>query len=221
MPRTGFRLAALALPVAVFALVGCGSSDPKPYGKGGYGVNPPLEEVAAGFHENPEANRQVATDKLPLTFIDVTGTPVDLAQFRGKSNVVLVVTKGLPQFPGGVYCPGCLAQMHALTANLDDFKKRDAEVLVVFPGPSEKIGEFVTQAKAGGPDGKPGPVPLLLDKDLTAVKQLDILADWAKPATYILDKKGNVVYAFVGAGTTDRPSVKALLAQLDKANGAN
>ena len=33
----------------------------------------------------------------------------------------------------------------------------------------------------------------------------------------ILDTRGNLVYAYVGVTTTDRPSIKAVLAQLDKA----
>ena len=88
---------------------------------------------------------------------------------------------------------------------------------MVFPGPSEKAGEFLTTAKAREADN-PSPVPLLLDKDLVAVDILGIRGDLAKPATYILDRKGNVVYAYVGESTTDRPSVKALLSQLDKLN---
>ena len=62
------------------------------------------------------------------------------------------------------------------------------------------------------------PFVMLLDTDLNAVKTLGIEGDLAKPSTYILDKKGNAVFAFVGETTTDRPSVQALLAQLDKLN---
>lgn len=222
MVRPGLLASALFLACAVF-LAGLGCSDqPKPLGNQpplgyGYGYgNPDLVALAASFHEKA-ANREVPSDKMPLTFVDLDGKKVDLASFRNKSNVVLVMTKGMPQYPGGVFCPGCLAQMNALVANHAEFKKRDAEVLVVFPGASEKAGDFLINAKARDGD-KPSPVPLLLDKDLAAVDILGIRGDQAKPSTYILDRKGNVVYAFVGESTTDRPSVKALLAQLDKVN---
>ena len=69
---------------------------------------------------------------------------------------------------------------------------------------------------AGG--NKKVPFALLLDQDLKAVELLGIRGDLAKPSTYILDKQGNAVFAFVGESTADRPSVKALLAQLDKLN---
>ncbi len=200
----------------VFA--GCGKSDDQLPEVPKYGYGPPnLSAVAYRFHDDAPANRSVASDKVPLTFLDLDGKKVDLADFRGKSNVVLVVTKGMPQSPGGVFCPGCLAQMNALVANHAEFKKREAAVLVVFPGPSEKAGEFLTNAKARDAE-KPSPIPLLLDKDLVAINALGITGDLAKPSTYVLDRKGNVVYAYVGEGTTDRPSVKALLAQLDKLN---
>jgi hypothetical protein len=47
---------------------------------------------------------------------------------------------------------------------------------------------------------------------------LGIRGDLAKPSVYVLDKQGNVVYAYVGETLTDRPSVRVLLAQLDKLN---
>lgn len=206
------------LLVGLVVLVGCGESKPtKSTRRIDYGETD-LVGLAAQFQEEIASNRKLDPDAFPAGFIDSKGNAVDLGKFKGKSNVVLTVVKGLPQYPGGLYCPGCLAQMNSYAANVDGFKSRQAEVLVVFPGPSESLGDFLSQAKATPPEGKPG-VPLLLDKDMAACKRLDIVGDWAKPSTYVLDKKGNVVYAYVGAGTTDRPSLKALFAELDKANG--
>lgn len=218
MIRTG-SVCHLTLAAAVVALAGCDSSDAgRP--KSAYDSRPPLERLAAQFRDQPEPNRTVASGQVPLTFVDRDGKTVNLDDYKGKSNVVLVVVKGMPQSPGGVFCPGCLAQMNALVANHPEFKKRDAEVLVVYPGAADTVADFLANAKVAG-DGRPAcPVPLLLDKDLAACRQLDILGDLAKPSTYVLDRNGNVVYAFVGEGTTDRPSVKALLAQLDRVNGA-
>lgn len=218
MPRPGSRAALLFFLLVVTATGGCGGNDkPKPppvkYDYG-YGDPPDLPKVASEFHDKP-ANQAVAPDKMALVFVNLDGKKVDLADFREKANVVLVVTKGMPQYEGGRFCPGCLAQLNSLVANHAEFGKRGAEVLAVFPGPSEKANEFLAAAKVREGD-KPSPIPLLLDKDLSAVDRLGIRRDFAKPSTYILDKKGNVVYAFVGETTTDRPSVKALLARLDK-----
>jgi peroxiredoxin len=161
---------------------------------------------------------------VPLKFVAFDGKAVDLASFRGKSNVVLVVVKGVPKVhpPGEPFCPGCLAQVHSLTANYGEFQKRDAEILMVFPGPTDKLSEFLATAQVDGANGNTKvPFPLLKDTDLSAVNSLGIDGDWARPSTYILDKSGNAVFAYVGAetfNTFDRPSVKALLAQLDKLN---
>ncbi|MCE9562006.1 MAG: peroxiredoxin family protein [Planctomycetes bacterium] len=219
MSRLGFRLAGFAL-LAMIGLAGCGK-DVEEFKPVKYDYNGPVDLIAVAkqFHDNPpEAKtRTVASDKMPLTFVDLDGKKVDLSAFKGKSNVVLVMTKGMPQAYNGAFCPGCLAQMNAMVANAAEFKKRDAEVLVVFPGPSEKANDFLITAKAREAD-KPSPIPLLLDKDMAAVTLLGINGDRAKPSTYILDRKGNVVYAYVGEHTTDRPSVKAILGQLDKLN---
>jgi len=222
MLRFTWRLAAVLLPALV--LTGCGDNKgtkPKVNYKYDYGsASEPVDFAALvkEFLDDPPAakTRKVPAEKAGLTFLGMDGKAVELASFKGKSNVVLVVTKGLPQSPGGVFCPGCLAQTNALAANIAEFKKREAEVLIVFPGPSAKAGEFLTTAKvtsAGAPA-----LSLVLDADMRAVAALNIEGDRAKPSTYILNRAGEVVYAYVGEHVTDRPSVKALLGQLDKLN---
>src|SRR5947208_4126042 len=119
--------------VGLFGLLvlaaGCGPPELKdPPGPG----EPDLKKVAGQFHDKP-ANRNVAKDEIPLKFVDTEGKEVDLASYRGKSNVVLVVVKGMPKYPGGQFCPGCLAQVNSLTANHAEFTKRGAEIVMVFP----------------------------------------------------------------------------------------
>ena len=162
---------------------------------------------------SPPAKRAPSAADLALTFVDLRGETVDLKSYRGKKAVMLVVTRGLPESPGGVFCPACVAQVSGLAANHAAFEERGAVVLVVFPGPSERAGEFIRQAK-GREDGFP--FPLLLDKDAAISARLGIRGDIAKPSTFILDRKGNVVYAYVGETVTDRPSLKAVLGQLDR-----
>jgi peroxiredoxin len=213
------RLSFLGLLFVLITAAGCGSQSDLPAPNYNYAA-PDLKKVESQFHENPQQNRNVDGEKVPLKFVDLERKTVDLTSFRGKSNVVLVVVKGMPKYPGGLFCPGCLAQVSALTANYEEFKKRNAEILMVFPGPTEKLPDFLATAKVDGANGNPKvPFALLTDTDLKAVDSLGIRGDLAKPSTYILDKKGNAVFAFVGESTTDRPSVKALLAQLDTLNG--
>jgi peroxiredoxin len=195
----------LVVAVPLF-VIGCGKS----------GDDYPAMVSPSVFKDDAPANAKVSADTLPTNLVDHTGAPVDLTAYRDKKNLVLVITRGIPQSPGGVPCPYCVAQANSLTANLVNFKARDAEVLILFPGPSGQINDFIEQA---APAKKALPYPLVLDKDMAVCDRLGVRGDLAKPSTYILDKKGNVVYAYVGETRTDRPSVKAILAQLDKVNG--
>lgn len=61
------------------------------------------------------------------------------------------------------------------------------------------------------------PFPIALDKGFLATDFLDIHSMHAHPSTYLVDKNGNVQFAYVGTDmTADRPSVKALLSRLDQ-----
>ncbi|MBN9119427.1 MAG: peroxiredoxin family protein [Planctomycetes bacterium] len=214
-------LCVTGLLAAVTVLAGCHSSSDTSAAKSPW-PPPTREQLKANadrFQNDPKSN--TTAERVPLKFLDVSGKEVDLATYHDRSNVVLVVVKGLPKFPGGAFCPGCLAQLNSLTANYEQFKKRNAEVVMVFPGSKDALPKFLADGQVDGTDGNPKvEFPLLSDEHLSAVKALGITGDLARPATYILDKKGNVVFAYVaGADTTyDRPSVKALLDQLDKLN---
>jgi peroxiredoxin len=174
---------------------------------GGYAVVP--------FKDNAPANATAAD--FPLDFVDKDGKPVDLSRYRGKKKVVLIVLRGMPKSEQGAFCPSCLAQTSSLMANQAEFTKLNAELLVVFPGPAGRIGEFLARATKQTP-GEPQRVfQLLLDTECKACDRLGIRDDLAKPSTYILDTQGNLVYAYVGETSTDRPSVKAILGQLAQA----
>ena len=198
------------------------------------GCGPPTLPGDAGplikFKDDVKPNSEPKSTELgDLSFWDSAGQKVDLASYRGKSNLVLVVTRGFvgsdPQVDGkslGNFCTFCSTQTSRLIANYSKFKARSAEVLVVFPiarksddGALEKFAARVQGEKKTAADA---PFPLLLDIDLSAVDALGIRADLSKPATYILDKQGEVRFAYVGKDLTDRPSVKALLDQLDQIN---
>lgn len=207
MPRTARRSCALL----VFLAAGCGPTKPAVPefdASAGYG---PIE-----FKDDAPANAAVEPDGFPTRFVDADGNPVDLGRYRGQKKVVLVVLRGLARSEGGRACPSCIAQAIGLTANAAAFEGRGAVVLFVFPGAG--AGGFLQEVKAGARDERIAAPQLLLDSRCEACDRLGIRDDLAKPSTYILDRQGNVVYAYVGATSTDRPSVKAVLAQLDRTN---
>lgn len=201
----------LALCALALLLSSCAPEKP-PYKPVKYDYGAPADPTTA-FLDDAPANRKASPDDLDLEFVDSTGKKAALKSYLGSKAVVLVVTRGLPQ-SSGVYCPYCVAQVGSLKARYEEFKKRGAEVLVVFPGPKGQLNEFVRQTQGGADTGLPFPV--LLDPEQSACAKLGIKEDLAKPSTYVLDSKGNVVYAYVGNKLTDRPSLKAILKQVDR-----
>ncbi len=198
------------------------------------GCGPPTLPGDAGpfikFKDDVQSNSETKSTELgELSFLDSAGNKVDLASYRGKSNLVLVVTRGFvgseTQVDGkslGNICTFCSTQTSRLIANYGKFKQRNAEVLVVFPiarkSDEGALDTFAARVQGDKKAAADAPFPLLLDLDLTAVDALGIRADLSKPATYILDKQGEVRFAYVGQSLSDRPSVKALLDQLDQIN---
>lgn len=205
---------AFGLAALIVALAGCGSSTTD------------LRSVAQKQHDAVAAQFKMKDGDrtkpgaVPNPFTDADGNTVDLATYHGKKNVVLVVVRGLPKDnnPGRQFCPGCLAQLNSLAANYPEFQKRNTEVVLVFPGSREALPKYLADAAI---DGARPPFPVVSDSELKAVKALGISGDLAKPSTYILDAAGNVVFAYSAPkeSTYDRPSVGALLEQLDKING--
>lgn len=186
--------------------------------------NPPVTSYV--YHTNPgqiqfkdsaRANVEVAGSLADLQFVDAAGQPVLLKDHLQKKNLVLVITRGVTT-PVCVYCA---TQTSRLVASFDEFSKRDAEILVVYPVDKESnqqhFQEFLTSTR-GKLDSPEANVPftIALDMKLAAVDRLGIRQDLSKPATYILDKQGEVRFAYVGQSAADRPSVKALLTQLDE-----
>lgn len=209
--RTLCRTAAVA--AVLLGAAGCGGQ----YGQDKPGVAYPPGVTA--FTDDARANRTVTATNFPLSFVDSTGAAVDLAQYRGKSNVVLVVLRGVPRALGGAFCEYCLAQCGGLAKQKAEFEARDAVVLLVFPGPADRVAEFLEAVRNNAGRPPTYPYQLLIDTDLSVTDRLAIRDDLAKPSTFIVDKKGAVVYAYVGETRVDRPTVKAVLRELDQVNG--
>jgi len=67
--------------------------------------------------------------------------PVELAQLVAQGPVVLVVLRGWP----GYQCPLCTKQVQDYIAKADLFKARGAQVLLVYPGPAEKLEDHARE----------------------------------------------------------------------------
>ena len=218
MNRILHRLLWPLMTLWVMFLSGCGGGTPvvpvvafDAYG----GIDPRQIQFKDVVTTNAATDASIAD----LTFTDINGEAYSLADFRDKKHVVLVITRG---FAGSI-CLYCATQTSRLLTNYKKFETRDAEVVVVFPvettDDSRQHRALAVTAK-NQLDTPPEkiPFPIVLDVELKAVDQLGIRKDLSKPATYIIDKQGQVRFAYVGESLADRPSVKALLDQLDSLN---
>ena len=205
-------LGQITFPYLILMLLGCGESHDA--------ADQPTTIPASGntssvFWDDVETNIKLPMGIDELTFVDTLNNQVKVTDYFGKKHLVLVFTRGF----SGRLCPFCRIQSSRLVANYGEFANRDAEVLLVYPGDSEHLGEFIDAAKTTEKKQVDQiPFPILLDSDLKAVNYLEIAADLAFPSTYILDKEGKVRFAYVGEAPNDRPSIKALLGQLDILN---
>lgn len=175
------------------------------------------------FNDEAAANADPENAIDRMMFTTRGGEEVKANELAPGKNLVVVVTRGAF---GESYeiCPYCSTQTSRLITNYEKFSAASAEIVVVYPvkeKDEEKTSAFVMSSndKAGKDSSKDDtPFPLLLDIGLKVTKDLEIEDFLAKPATYIFDKEGRLRYAYVGATIADRPSIKAMLAELEKIN---
>lgn len=166
------------------------------------------------FKDDIESNVEAPKNPSELSFVNRDGSKLELASYLGKQNVILVFTEGF----NGMLCPFCQTQTSRLVANYKQFQERDCEVIVVYPGPSDHLDEFVEAAlKTEKEQVDRVPFPIVLDPEFTATNYFGIQSKLAHPSTYLIDKEGGVQFAYVGSDmTADRPSVSALIKKLDE-----
>lgn len=214
MSRLSLAVLLTAIGFMGATFVGCDSSNgrlpPPDLGPEG-AINVYAVATDYEFEDDIQSNREEDGTLGELEFRDMDGEIVRLKQYAddGK-NVLLVFTRGF----SGQLCPFCTTQTSRLIANYDEFTDRNTEVLLVYPGQKDQLGDFKA-ASTKAFESNEFPFPVLLDEDLSAVKRLDIAAQLALPSTFIIDTEGSVRLSYVGQNPADRPSIKALLAQLD------
>ena len=147
-----------------------------------------------------------------FTLNTLDGKAVELKDLVAKQRVVLVVLRGWP----GYQCPVCTKQVGDFVSKADEFKGR-ATVLMVYPGPAEKLKEHAEEflKNKGWPKG----FIFVTDPDYAFTKtyglRWDAPGETAYPSTFIVDQSGKVRFAKVskshGGRSTVEDVVKVLL----------
>ncbi len=192
---------------------------PQTQSSANYGYGDYVDESMIQFKDDVTPQATPEADLTSLAFTNKDGQQIALKDFLGQKHLILVITRGY----AGSICPYCATQTSRLIANYSKFQEANSEVVVVYPldKPADhpRLDEFVARAVMSLPAAeKKVPFPLLLDVELKAVDALGIRKDLSKPATYIFDKDGQLRFTYVGSSLADRPSIKALLDQLEHLN---
>lgn len=171
------------------------------------------------FVDNPKTNAELDPQISELKFVGLDGKEHGLEQYRGNKHVVLVITRGDIR----LVCPYCTSQTARLIENYKKISEREAEVVLVYPVRNSEDEKGLDKLLAAvretlDDDEAKVPFPICFDPERRAVKQLKIEESLSKPATYIIDRSGKVRFAYVGHFASDRPSVDAILKQLDAIN---
>jgi len=155
---------------------------------------------------------QVGDKVAPFQMEALSGDPVNLSALLKKGPVVLIVLRGYP----GYQCPYCTRQVAELVGKNEQFTAAKAQVVLVYPGPSaslkERAGEF-----AGGKN-LPANFHFTLDPDFVFVNRLglrwDAPGETAYPSTFVINRKGKVVWEKVSHSHGDRAKTDDILAAL-------
>ena len=142
------------------------------------------------------------------------GGKVKLSQLTRRGTVVLVQLRGFP----GYQCPLCTMQVGELMSNANQFAAAKAQVILVYPGPADGLKAHADEFVKG--KTMPKNFTLVLDPDYAVVNKYGLRWDapneTAYPSTFVIDRKGKIVFAKVSQSHGDRAKTSDILAALPK-----
>lgn len=157
----------------------------------------------------------VVGEKAPdFTLATQQGKKITLSERTAKMPVVLVVLRGYP----GYQCPLCNQQVRDFIKNAAGFAQAGVHVILVYPGPGEKLDERAKEFLTDKP--LPEHFDLLLDPDYEFTNlyglRWDAPKETAYPSTFLIDQKGIVFFAKVSKTHGGRTNAAELLEVLAK-----
>lgn len=148
-----------------------------------------------------------------FTLSTPTGKTVTLSAEQSGHFLVLVILRGFP----GYQCPYCVKQVHDFAQHASDFKAKNTRVLLVYPGPPADLDQHAKEFLEKQAE-LPANVVLVTDPDYKVTNLYGLRwnapQETAYPSTFILDKKGMVVFEKISHRHGDRLSAQDALDHL-------
>ena len=136
-----------------------------------------------------------------LATADGKSMSLDQARADGPSFVV---------FYRGDWCPICRKQLRGLDARRDELQARGADVIAISVDDPETNAALVDRLDLS--------FPVLSDAELATVRSFgveDVPNDISKPAAFLVDADGTILFSKVGESATDRADLDQVLRILD------
>jgi peroxiredoxin len=112
-------------------------------------------------------------------------------------------------FIRGTWCPFCRRFMQQVFQSIEELRSLGCEVVLIASQPLEPILRFSRQEKL--------PFKILADADRAVTRQYGIYqvvglmgVNVARPAAFLLNEEGRILYQYVGSAT-DRPPIPEIL----------
>ncbi len=172
-----------------------------------------MNNLEKGKKKRASNSNEIVGTKFPLAqFVNSNGEIIHLRESLPNKKILLVILRG---FAGSV-CLVCSSQTIALSKNIDKFREKNTEVVLVYPGKMEAIPHFIASVQSMEEDTEL-PFPILLDVSLGLVNSFKISGSLAKPTSILIDENDIIRYAYVGKHPGDRPTIENLLQIIDPA----
>lgn len=163
----------------------------------------------SAFGETPA----VGAKALDFTLSTPTGKTVTMSGEQRGHGLVLVVLRGFP----GYQCPYCVKQVHDFVDHASDFAAKGTRVLLVYPGPPADLDQHAKEFLEKQAE-LPSNIVLVTDPDYNMTNlyglRWDAPHETAYPSTFILDKKGMIVFEKISHSHGDRLSAQDALEHL-------
>jgi peroxiredoxin len=157
-------------------------------------------------------------DTAPEFALDsLDGAKVRLSELVAQGPVVLVVLRGYP----GYQCPICSAQVGDLMSMSRRFQDARAQVVLVYPGPSEGLKQHASEFIRG--KTLPENFRILLDPDYAFTNDYGLRWDAPKetayPSTFVVDSARTIRFAMISRSHGGRANASEILEALRKSAG--